>query len=66
MILLVHSFKLCVLQTKKDDHSRVELKKDPEVGGSDYINASFINVSYLELFNIKLQLLPVTFIPGLS
>ena len=28
-----------------DDHTRVVLKADPDVEGSDYINASFIDVS---------------------
>ena len=31
----------------EDDHTRVELKGDPDRDGSDYINASFIDVSYL-------------------
>ena len=39
----------CNLCTDSDDHTRVELKKDPEVEGSDYINASFIDVSCLEI-----------------
>ena len=34
--------------TSADDHTRVELKKDPDVKGSDYINASFIGVSQLK------------------
>ena len=46
--LLRHSSFLC---TDKDDHTRVELKKDPEVEGSDYINASFIDVSCLSTQN---------------
>ena len=28
-----------------DDYNRVQLKGDPDVDGSDYINASFIDVS---------------------
>ena len=28
-----------------DDYNRVQLKGDPDVEGSDYINASFIDVS---------------------
>ena len=35
------------LCTGEDDHTRVELKKEPEVEGSDYINASFIDVSFV-------------------
>ena len=42
---------LPILCTDKDDHTRVELKKDPEVEGSDYINASFIDVSGFEIFD---------------
>ena len=42
---------LLILFTDSDDHTRVELKKDPEVEGSDYINASFIDVSFFEIFN---------------
>ena len=28
-----------------DDHSRVKLQNDPNIPGSDYINASYIDVS---------------------
>ena len=36
-----------ILCTSADDHTRVELKGDPDVEGSDYINASLIDVSQL-------------------
>ena len=42
---------LPILFTDKDDHTRVELKKKPDVEGSDYINASFIDVSIFLIFN---------------
>ena len=42
---------LPILFTDSDDHTRVELKKDPELEGSDYINASFVDVSVLKIFN---------------
>ena len=44
-ILIRHYPVLC---TAADDHTRVELKGDPDVKGSDYINASFIGVSQLK------------------
>lgn len=40
--ILLSLFNLCA-----DDHNRVELKGDPDVEGSDYINVSFIDVSWL-------------------
>ena len=38
-----------ILCTTADDHTRVKLKGDPDVEGSDYINASFIDVRQKEL-----------------
>ena len=42
---------LPILFTDKDDHTRVELNKKPDVEGSDYINASFIDVSIFNHYN---------------
>ena len=39
LTLLIVSF------SSVDDHNRVQLKEDETVEGSDYINASFIDVS---------------------
>ena len=44
---ILHIYTINVLCTGEDDHTRVELKKEPEVEGSDYINASFIDVSFV-------------------
>ena len=48
--LIRHHPILCI---SADDHTRVELKGDPDVEGSDYINASFIDVSQLERTDVK-------------
>ena len=42
-----------ILYTTADDHTRVELKRDPDVEGSDYINASFIDVSHIKRTDIE-------------
>ena len=39
--------------TTADDHTRVKLKKDPDVEGSDYINASFIDVILIKIADIE-------------
>ena len=41
-----YSCLLPLLCSDSDDHTRVELKTNPELEGSDYINASFIDVSF--------------------
>ena len=45
----IYISSVCTTQytTTADDHTRVELKGDPDVEGSDYINASFIDVNQL-------------------
>ena len=50
MHCLVRLFILCVIyyittSHSLDDHNRVKLTKSPGEVGSDYINASFIDVS---------------------
>ena len=42
----ISSCLLPLLCSDSDDHTRVELKMDPELEESDYINASFIDVSF--------------------
>ena len=49
--LILLSLLILFVCTDSDDHTRVELKKDPELEGSDYINASFIDVRNFEIFN---------------
>ena len=44
-----------ILCTTADDHTCVELKGDPDVEGSDYINASFIDVSQLKTTDRKMN-----------
>ena len=51
-VLIRHYPILC---TAADDHTRVELKGDPDVEGSDYINASFIDVSLIRRTDIKFR-----------
>ena len=45
LVSLVPSTVIDILIDHADNYNRVHLKMSPGIGGSDYINASFIDVS---------------------